>query len=110
MTSSSPIDILTHTEYSEYDTVKQLHERHSDDFIELIIYRLNNFFAYGYKLKIYRIIRQKTPHEAAFIHTSITAALSAAKQDIQKQCNSNRKAKTTLLQFTIVLYNQLELF
>ena len=106
----SPIDILAHTSCSEYDTVKQLHERHYDDFIELTIYRRNNLFAYGYKLKIHRIIRQKTPHEAAFIHTSITAALSAAKQNIQKQCSSNRKAKKTLLQFTIVLYNQLELF
>ena len=110
MTSSSPIDILKHTEYSEYDTVKQLHERHSDDFIELAIYRLNNLFAYGYKLKINRIIRQKMPHYTTFTHTSITAAISAARHDIQKQCSGNRKAKTTLLQFTIVLHNQLELF
>lgn len=110
MTSSSPIDILTHTEYSEYDTVKQLHERHSGDFIELTVYRLNNFFAYGYKLKINRIIRQKTPHLTAFTHTSITTAISAARHDIQKQCSGNRKAKKALLQFTVVQHNQLELF
>ena len=110
MIPASPIDILAHTRCSEYDTVKQLHERHYDDFIELTIYRRNNLFAYGYKLKISRIIRQKTPHQTAFTHPSITAALSAAKHDIQKQCSISRNAKKALLQFTVIQYNQLELF
>ena len=105
----SPLNILNKEKITltKVDTVS---ENHKGNFIEINIYRLDNRFSFEYKMKIEKIIKQKTPHEKDFIFLSKHKALKAAKKEVKENCKQSRKAKHLIEDFTVVNYNQLELF
>ena len=107
--NSSPINILKvrKQNFSKIDTIS---EKYKNFFIEINIYAFNNCFAYEYKIKIEKIIKQKSPHPDDFIHSTKDAASFAAKKEIRENCKQSRKALRTIENFKIINYNQLELF
>lgn len=105
----SPIDILSNKK-TAFIKIDSISENHKSNFIEINIYRLGNLFSFEYKMKIEKIIKQKTPHEKDFIFLSKHEALKVAKKEVKENCKQSRKAKYLIEDFTAIIYNQLELF
>ena len=105
----SPVNILK-MEKQNFSKIDTTREKYKNFFIEINIYAFNNCFAYEYKIKIEKIIKQKSPHPDDFIYTTKDAANSAAKKKIRETCKQSRKARRTIENFKIINYNQLELF
>jgi len=107
--NSSPINILKvrKQNFLKIDTIS---EKYKNFFIEINIYTFNNRFAYEYKIKIEKIIKQKSPYPDDFIYRTKDAANFAAKKEIRETCKQSRKARRIIENFKIINYNQLELF
>ena len=111
MNTPSPVDILKlPNALAQKTQTKTYYENHKNNFIEITIYKDGLRFAYAYKIKIAKIIRQKIPHKNDFTAETEHEAAHAAKMEIQKHCSRNREAKNILVDFTTIYYNQLELF
>ena len=111
MNTPSPVDILKPANTSDQRRqIKTYRENHKNNFVEITIYKNQEHFAYAYKIKIAKIIRQKTPYENDFTAETEHEATHAAKMEIKNQCSHNREAKNILVDFTTIYYNQLELF
>lgn len=106
---SSPINILK-VKKIDLRKIDMICEKYKNFFIEINIYTFNNYFAYEYKIKIEKIIKQKSPHADDFIYTTKDAAIFSAKKEIRENCKQSRKAQRTIENFKIINYNQLELF
>ena len=105
----SPLNILNNKKITltKVDTIS---ENHKGNFIEINIYSLDNLFSFEYKMKIDNIINPKPPHEKDFVFLSKHEALKAAKKEVKENCKQSRKAKHLIEDFTVINYNQLELF
>ena len=111
MNTPSPVDILKPANTSDQRTqIKTYRENHKNNFVEITIYKDKERFAFAYKIKVAKIIRQKIPHENDFTAETEYEAVHTAKTEIKKQCSHNREAKNILVDFTTIYYNQLELF
>lgn len=86
-------------------------EKWKDNFIEINIYKKDNLFAYGYKIKIQKTIRQKIPFQKDFTLKTKQECFMSAKEEIKNLCSQSNKTKKILVEkFPLILYNQLELF
>jgi len=98
------------SERIETEPIKIVEENHKKNYVRIFIYEVSNSFFYGYQLKVNRIIRQKKPTWADVPWMSIEAARLAAKAEIIKICKNNKMIRELFEDFTIIKYNQMELF
>ncbi len=107
----SPISILNKKNNLKPIKVETKKEEHNGNFIEINIYKLNNNFAYGYKIKILKTIRVKVPRQSDYKYTTIQDCLYSARQEIKKKCSYDKKTQKLFIEkFPLIAYNQLELF
>lgn len=106
---ASPLDIIKKTKET-FELAETVYENHKGNFVELGIFKNGNMYAYGYKLKIESVIKQRYPSANDFTHENATSAKTKAKDEIIQKCTENKKAKEAIAEFTKIAYNQLELF
>ncbi|MGP1522656.1 MAG: hypothetical protein ACTTKC_05065 [Treponema sp.] len=106
---ASPIDIIKKTKEA-FELTETVYENHKGNFVELRIFKNGNMYAYGYKLKIESVIKQRHPSTNDFTHENVISAKTKAKNEIIQKCTENKKAKEAIAEFTKIAYNQLELF
>ncbi len=107
----SPIEILNRKNKLDGIIIETKRENYKNNFIEINIYKQEEYFSYGYKIKVLKTISQKVPHEDDYKYTSKQDCLCNAKNEIRKKCSNDRKTKKFFIEkFPSIVYNQLELF
>ena len=100
--------------------IKTIDEYHGESFIKIFIYqylsivsaasgRTADYF-FGFQLKLGQLIRQKRANIADRPIRSIDEARVAARNMIVDICRKNKATKSIFAEFTIIRYNQPELF
>jgi len=90
--------------------VKTIEENHGENFIKIFIYQCQDNFYFGFQLKIDRLIRQKRANIADSPMRGADDSRTAAQNLIIEICKKNKVVKKTFAEFTIIRYNQPELF
>jgi hypothetical protein len=102
----------------DYDTwgnirlepVKAAQEAHGENCIRLFVYQYNGAFYFGFQIKIERLVRQKRANIKDIPHNTIEGARSAARNMIIEICKENHAIKKLFADFTVIKYDQPELF
>jgi hypothetical protein len=89
---------------------KVIEEIHGQNFIKVFIYRYNEQFFYGFQIKIGKLVRQKKANINDPPMQSREAAKEAARKQIIRICKTGHAIKKLFNDFTIIQYNQPELF
>jgi len=115
-------------EYEYYDQwgnlkgppIKIIDEYHGESFIKIFIYqylsiasaasgRTDDYF-FGFQLKLGQLIRQKRANIADRPMRNIDEARLAARNMIVDICRKSKATKSIFAEFTVIRYNQPELF
>jgi hypothetical protein len=99
---------------------KTIEEYHGDNFIKIFIYKYqsisaaadgrDNDYFFGFQLKLDKVVRQKRASIADPPLRCIDEARLAAQNMIIDLCRKNKAIKRVFADFTIIRYNQPELF
>jgi hypothetical protein len=89
---------------------KVIEENHGQNFIKILIYQYNKQFFYSFQVKIEKFIRQKRANIGDPPLESTEAARAAAREQIIKICKAGHAIKKAFNDFTVIRYNQPELF
>jgi hypothetical protein len=89
---------------------KVLEENHGKNFIKIFIYKYNNQFFYSFQVKIEKLIRQKKANINDPPLRSTEEARAAAREQIIGICKTGHAIKRAFNDFTVIRYNQPELF
>jgi hypothetical protein len=94
------------------DPIKVVEETHGKNFIKIFIYTApgGNAWFFGFQLKIEKVVRQKLANIADPPLRGRDAAQLAARNMIINICKKNHAIKKIFADFTVIRYNQLELF
>ncbi|GHU35006.1 hypothetical protein FACS1894172_16120 [Spirochaetia bacterium] len=92
------------------DPVKTIQETHDNDFIEVIIYKGDKLFYYGYSLRLGTLILRKAANIKNESYLTAEAARSHACKEIQEVCTRSRNAQKAIVNFTRIWVQQGELF
>jgi hypothetical protein len=87
-----------------------IEENHGQNFIRIFIYKYNEQYFYGFQIKIEKFIRQKKANVDDPPMQSTEAAREAARKQIIKLCKAGHAIKKLFNDFTVIQYNQPELF
>jgi hypothetical protein len=90
--------------------VKAVEEVHGENFVKIFLYQYRDSFFYGFQLKIEKVVRQKRANIGDPALGGIESARAAAKDQIIDICKRNHGIKRLFADFTIIRYNQPELF
>ena len=90
--------------------VKIIEEAHKKNYVKIFIYEVSGSFFYGYQLRVDRIIRQKKANSNETPLSSTEAARIAARDEIKRICGHSRFIRDIFEDFTMIKYNQGELF
>jgi hypothetical protein len=102
----------------DYDTwgnirlepVKALDEAHGANFVRVFVYQYQGAFYFGFQVKIERLVRQKKANIKDIPHASMDGARAAARKMIIDICKENHAIKKLFADFTVIKYDQPELF
>jgi hypothetical protein len=89
---------------------KVIEENHGQNFIKILIYQYNKQFFYSFQVKIEKLVRQKRANIGDPPLESTEAARAAARDQIIKICKAGHAIKKAFNDFTVIRYNQPELF
>jgi hypothetical protein len=89
---------------------KVIEENHGQNFIKILIYQYNKEYFYGFQIRIEKLIRQKKANISDLPLGSTEAAREAAREQIIELCKMGHAIKKAYNDFTVIRYNQLELF
>jgi hypothetical protein len=89
---------------------KVIEEIHGQNFIRIFIYKYNEQFFYGFQIKIGKLVRQKKANINDPPMQSTEAAREAARKQIIGICKTGHAIKKLFNDFTVIQYNQPELF
>ena len=99
---------------------KTIDEYHGENFIKIFIYKYTSIstvaggreadYHFGFQIKIERLVRQKRANIADPPMRGADEARLAARNMIVDVCKKNRAIKRLFADFTIIRYNQPELF
>lgn len=97
--------------------IKIIEENHGENSIKIFIYQYQaegenspvNYY-FGFQLKIEKLIRQKRANIADSPMRGIDDSRASAQNLILEMCKKNKIAKRTFAEFSIIRYNQPELF
>jgi hypothetical protein len=89
---------------------KVIEETHGQNFIKIFIYKYNGQFFYGFQIKIEKLVRQKKANISDPPLQSTEEARAAAREQIIEICKSGHAIKKAFNDFTVIRYNQPELF
>jgi hypothetical protein len=89
---------------------KVIEENHGQNFIKILIYQYNKQYFYGFQIKIEKLIRQKKANIGDPPLGSVEAARAAAREQIIELCKMGHAIKKAFNDFTVIRYNQPELF
>ena len=92
------------------EPVNVVQEAHGENVIRIFIYEYNGAFYFSFQIKIEKLVRQKMANVKDMPHTSIERARGAAREMIIGICKENRTIKKLFADFTIITYDQPELF
>jgi hypothetical protein len=93
------------------DPVKVIEEAHGENFIKIFIYKApRDSYFFGFQLKIEKVVRQKRANIADQPHRGPESARMAARDMIIDICKKNHGIKRLFADFTVIRYNQPELF
>ena len=92
------------------EPVKTIEERHKKNYVKISIYEVSGAFFFGYQLRVDRIIRQKKASISDKALQSAEEARCAARDEIKGICGHSRFIRDVFEDFTIIKYNQGELF
>jgi hypothetical protein len=93
------------------DPVKIIEETHGENFIKVFIYKAHgDSYFFGFQLKIDKVVRQKRANIADPHHRGPDSARAAARDMIIDICKKNHGIKRLFADFTVIRYNQPELF
>lgn len=92
------------------EPVKVIEESHKKNYIKIYIYEISGQFYYTFRLKVDRIVRQKQANLNDKPHASAEAARCAARDDIKQICSHSSFVKNIFENYTVIRYNQYELF
>ena len=110
---------MDNTEIDKWGNIKgvpfnEVEEHNGSNFIKIDMFELaiqnKPKFFFGFRLKIDKLARQKTPNIANESFNSVDDARIAAQNMIIDLCRKNKIIKKLLADFTLVKYNQPELF
>lgn len=122
----TPLSSVPETEY--YDQwgnlkgtpAKTIEENHAENFVKIFIYQYSSIntvinhrqadFYFGFQLRIGKLVRQKQANIADSPCRSIESARIDARNMIIDICKKNRAIKKIFADFTMIGYDQLELF
>jgi hypothetical protein len=89
---------------------KIIEENHGQNFIKIFIYKYNGRFFYGFQIRIEKLVRQKRANINDPPMQSTEAAGEAARKQIIGICKTGHAIKKLFNDFTVIQYNQPELF
>jgi len=90
--------------------LKVIEEKHGENVVKIFIYEYDAGFFFGFQMKIDKTIRQKRANIGDRPMRGVDEARSAAQKMIIDICKKNKVVKRTFAEFTIIRYNQPELF
>jgi hypothetical protein len=85
-------------------------ESHGKNTIKIRAYLDGGRWFYAYAIQIGSLVRSKQPTILDQTYDSLLSMKLAAKNELKKLCEYDRKTKKLFLDFTIISYNQLDLF
>ena len=89
---------------------KTVEENHNGDFIKIFLYEYTACFYFGYQIKLGKIIQQKKANITDQPLRTVETARIAAQNTIIDICRKNKAMKRIFEDFTVIKYNQQELF
>jgi hypothetical protein len=92
------------------EPLRVIEETHGNNFVKVLIYKPNDFFAYGFQLRVGTVIRQKAANIGGAIYKSEGEAREAAGVEIEAICAVNKNSKKYLVEFQNIRYNSYDLF
>lgn len=101
---------VANSEIIKTKPIKIIEENHKKNYVKISIYEISGGFYFGYQLKVDRIVRQKCPTMNDTARTSAEEARLAARDEIKDLCGHNRFIREIFEDFTMIKYNQGELF
>jgi hypothetical protein len=89
-----------------------IEETHGENFVKIMLYKSpgRDAWIFGFQLKIARVVRQKLANITDKPHKGPDAARRAARDMIIDVCRKNHGIKRLFADFTVIRYNQPELF
>ena len=90
--------------------LKLIEEAHGENLIKVLIYQVDNFFTYGFQLKVGTVIRQKVANIGGATFKSEGSAREAAGKEIEAICATNKNSKKYFTDFLKIRYTDYELF
>ncbi len=123
-----PLGIFAHTaaaappegeagagDYDQWGNIKSapaqiIEENHGENFVKIFLYRREDSWFFGFQLKIEKTVRQKRANMADPPHRTAESARLAARGIIIDICRKNHGIKRLFADFTVIRYNQPELF
>jgi hypothetical protein len=87
-----------------------IEENHGQNFMKIFIYKYNDKFFYGFQVKIEKLIRQKMANINDPPLRSMEEAGAAAREQIIGICKTGHAIKKAFNNFTVIRYDQPELF
>ena len=91
------------------EPLKTLDQHRGGDYIQITVYNATTGFYYGFKLKLKRLVYQKTANIKDTPHETEGKALRAAREELLTLA-TEKKLTETFLMFDKICYNQPELF
>ena len=92
------------------DPLCVIDEAHGDNFVKILIYKADGFFAYGFQLKVGTVIRQKAANIGGAVFKSEGEAREAAGIEIEAVCAANKNSKKYFAEFSKIRYIEYDLF
>jgi hypothetical protein len=90
-----------------FQTIK---EAHGNNFVNISIYKVNDFFAYGIQLKMGTVIRQRKANIGGAVYRTEGAARTAAGEEAAAICATNKNSRKYFTEFQKICYAGYELF
>jgi hypothetical protein len=88
-----------------------IEEAHGSNYIKILIYKADIFFAYGFQMRVGSIMRQKAANISGAIYLTAARAKEAAGNEIESICKTNRNSKKYFEEFSSkIRYTVSELF
>jgi hypothetical protein len=115
-TAASPEGEAGAGEYDQWGNIKTgpvrvMEENHGENFIKIFLYETaRGEWFFGFQLKMEKIVRQKRANMADPPHRTAESARLAARNMIVDICRKNHGIKKAFADFTVIRYNQPELF
>jgi hypothetical protein len=92
------------------EPVKTVNETHGENCVHIFVYQLGGAFYFGFQIKIDRVVRQKRANIKDIPHATAEGARAAARNMIIGICKENHAIKKLFADFTVIRYDQPELF